>query len=511
MSLLNEISKPRTKESIPQSDPGLGAATGKLLQFNDNRPETTQFQQLQGLADRFSSGKHLPIQKKKNDTGLPDNLKSGIENLSGISMDDVKVHRHSNKPAQLNAHAYAQGTDIHLGSGQEKHLPHEAWHVVQQKQGRVKPTMQMKGPSTALRAGVNVNDDKGLEKEADVMGANAILPNRSVNVEKRTDSSCESYNPSYGTAQLKPVLGKITWGVTHAVKEVNGSIFGDGGYEEGEIGAWGELTSGEVVMVDDEDLFMSRRGANQERETNRDKDEEKKLPNVEWMRVLRIKGIDVKALNVFIRRETVHIGDDVVDPEAGWKPVKVEDVSWKDEAMLEGVKAIGAEYAEATKSRPEIIKGPNICSTPEMDQDDEGVDVAKEFLVESYRNLDDYPMGSATKIAVVEGNRMIGVMQITVEGETSDRYLYIKWLLGRKKSRGAGVALVRSALEYAIQNKIMKVKVESAMSAVEFYEKRGFTKVGNAQHMNDSTMLPDETSIDCGCGEMELQFYWDAK
>jgi hypothetical protein len=46
-------------------------------------------------------------------------------------------------------------------------LPHEAWHVVQQAQGRVKPTMQMKD-------GVPVNDDKGLEHEADVMGAKAL-------------------------------------------------------------------------------------------------------------------------------------------------------------------------------------------------------------------------------------------------------------------------------------------------------------------------------------------------
>jgi len=52
-------------------------------------------------------------------------------------MDDVKVHSNSDKPAQINAHAYAQGTDIHPASGQEKHFPHEAWHVVQQKQGRV--------------------------------------------------------------------------------------------------------------------------------------------------------------------------------------------------------------------------------------------------------------------------------------------------------------------------------------------------------------------------------------
>lgn len=101
-----------------------------------------------------------------NRTGLPDQLKSGVENLSGLSLDDVKVHYNSAKPAQLNALAYAQGTDIYVGPGQEKHLPHESWHIVQQKQGRVRPTMQMK-------LGVPVNDDQGLEKEADVMGEKA--------------------------------------------------------------------------------------------------------------------------------------------------------------------------------------------------------------------------------------------------------------------------------------------------------------------------------------------------
>ena len=105
----------------------------------------------------------LPLQAKSgNRTGLPDNLKSGIENLSGLSMDDVRVHYNSPKPAQLHALAYTQGTDIHVAPGQEKHLGHEAWHVVQQKQGRVQPTMQLQG--------VSVNDDEGLEKEADRMG-----------------------------------------------------------------------------------------------------------------------------------------------------------------------------------------------------------------------------------------------------------------------------------------------------------------------------------------------------
>lgn len=108
-----------------------------------------------------------PVQRAENRTGLPDNLKAGIENLSGYSMADVKVHYNSSQPAQLNAHAYAQGSHIHVAPGQERHLPHEAWHVVQQKQGRVRPTAQLKGK-------INLNDDNGLEHEADVMGTKAL-------------------------------------------------------------------------------------------------------------------------------------------------------------------------------------------------------------------------------------------------------------------------------------------------------------------------------------------------
>ncbi|WP_299009776.1 DUF4157 domain-containing protein [uncultured Shewanella sp.] len=103
---------------------------------------------------------------KPSHQGLPERLKHGIEQLSGYSMDDVTVHRNSSKPAQLSAHAFAQGNNIYLGPGQEKHLPHEAWHLVQQKQGRVKSTLQ-------LKSGTWVNDQPELEKEADEMGAKA--------------------------------------------------------------------------------------------------------------------------------------------------------------------------------------------------------------------------------------------------------------------------------------------------------------------------------------------------
>jgi len=147
--------------------------TADLLstQFFSNRPDTAAQLKMRDLA-AGSPQQHKLAQlqamadQKANRTGLPDQLKSGIENLSGHALDDVKVHYNSAKPANMQAHAYAQGNDIHLAPGQEKHLPHEAWHVVQQKQGRVRPTKQLKSK-------VAINDDPGLEKEADVMGAKA--------------------------------------------------------------------------------------------------------------------------------------------------------------------------------------------------------------------------------------------------------------------------------------------------------------------------------------------------
>jgi hypothetical protein len=178
------------------------------------------------------SAQQQPIQKKENNTGLPDNLKTGVENLSGISLDDVKVHRNSDKPAQLQAHAYAQGTDIHLASGQEKHLPHEAWHVVQQKQGRVKPTMQMKYKTP-------VNDDIGLEKEADVMGAKAEY------ITNTTQPSQLKDKGSHGIQSAQ--LLKAT---------IKSKIFGNHGVYDEDYRKLGTIPGGSVIEVNPNDCYM---------------------------------------------------------------------------------------------------------------------------------------------------------------------------------------------------------------------------------------------------------------
>lgn len=178
--------------------------------FDDARAEATTQRELRDIAQQrrqimnpqqMSVGQL--IQRKEtaqpvNKTGLPDHLKAGLENLSSMSMDDVKVHHNSPEPSQLQALAYTKGTDIHLAPGQDKHLPHEAWHVVQQKQGRVTPTMQLKDEQ--------VNDDSGLEREADTMGAKAA----SLNIRRPDEPARETGAPSNASVQKQAVVQRLT-------------------------------------------------------------------------------------------------------------------------------------------------------------------------------------------------------------------------------------------------------------------------------------------------------------
>ncbi|WP_219838154.1 DUF4157 domain-containing protein [Paenibacillus sp. R14(2021)] len=164
-----ESSKPaaKTDSSGGRIQTGQGPlSAGSIIQMQRTMGNRALGQWLQSGQSERASGSAAPIQRKENRTGMPDHLKSGVEQLSGMSMDDVKVHYNSQKPAEVEAHAYAQGTDIFVGPGQEKHLPHEAWHVVQQQEGRVAPTMEHNGEA--------INDDESLESEADQMGAKAL-------------------------------------------------------------------------------------------------------------------------------------------------------------------------------------------------------------------------------------------------------------------------------------------------------------------------------------------------
>lgn len=130
---------------------------GQLLQQTIGNQATAQLMQA-GLAKDSTNEPHY-----ERSTALPEPLMQRIERISGLSLDDVQVFYGSNKPDQLGAHAFAQGNQIHLAPSQERHLPHEAWHIVQQRQGRVQPTSQL--------GDIKINDQSHLEHEATTMGS----------------------------------------------------------------------------------------------------------------------------------------------------------------------------------------------------------------------------------------------------------------------------------------------------------------------------------------------------
>ncbi|MFL6857660.1 MAG: DUF4157 domain-containing protein [Allosphingosinicella sp.] len=139
--------------------------------------------------------------------GLPTPLRANLEALSGFSLADVRIHRDSPEPARLGALAFTRGSDIHLGPGQEKHLPHEAWHVVQQKQGRVQATTQMKRPG--------MGQGEELEAEADEMGDQLESDAEFESLEDETDplddqAACErdqTATPHSSDDEKEPVGG----------------------------------------------------------------------------------------------------------------------------------------------------------------------------------------------------------------------------------------------------------------------------------------------------------------
>lgn len=102
--------------------------------------------------------------RQENRTGIPTQLKERMEQSTGLSLDDVRVHYHSPLPAKLNALAYTMGNRVEIAPGQERHLSHELGHVVQQKLGMVRA-------NATHSSGVALNTEARLERQADEIGA----------------------------------------------------------------------------------------------------------------------------------------------------------------------------------------------------------------------------------------------------------------------------------------------------------------------------------------------------
>jgi hypothetical protein len=115
----------------------------------------------------------VPLRPKSGGLPIPDQVRAKMEAAFRADFSDVRVHI-GREASALGAIAYTWGTNIHFAPGQynphtiqgQKLLGHELWHVVQQKNGRVK---------NPFGGGVAVVQDYALEAEADRMGIKAAM------------------------------------------------------------------------------------------------------------------------------------------------------------------------------------------------------------------------------------------------------------------------------------------------------------------------------------------------
>jgi len=250
---------------FPKKSRYYGRTTSTLKQVQNNKSNSQESPS--ASIQTGNGGKAIPavpvLQWKNEAGGSADHTNFAhqvgpfqLKNDSALSVQNRVAN--SDKTAQLQAIAFAQRPDIPVGEGQEKHLPHEAWHVVQQQQGRVKPTAQMKGS-------LNVN------------------------------------NTNISPIQRKVQAVQVTWDVTHLVYEVDGSLFGGDDFAENE---GQELTAGTKLLIDDASTFISRRGSNQEDRGKR-ATEKNDLPSVTWYQVMQLpNGLDISSRNLYIRKGT---------------------------------------------------------------------------------------------------------------------------------------------------------------------------------------------------------------
>ncbi|MGK0365575.1 MAG: hypothetical protein ACI85O_002641 [Saprospiraceae bacterium] len=214
----------KKKEKKPQrkaENSSFAAANHSSAQGVSLTPPALQFKKLDQEEEEASlqmkEGAISGSDTAGTNNGMPNDVLGKMENSFQSDFSNVNFHTSSQSATDVGALAYAQGNDVHFAPGQFKPntqsgqelIGHELAHVVQQRQGRVQPTAQAKG--------IAVNDDKGLEAEADDMGKRAAQGKFIGN------QSAENLTPS-NIQQQKTVLQKYDDSVVTYENERNSNI-----------------------------------------------------------------------------------------------------------------------------------------------------------------------------------------------------------------------------------------------------------------------------------------------
>ena len=230
-----QFKKSADSESESQENSSFGS-TGSFANPDFSTPPPSQFKvdnNNTSLGETTQSADSSPFQLKE-DTGTAQksedssggDVMSKMSSTIGHDFSDVNIHTNSQQASNLGALAYTQGKDVHFAPGQynpdskggQELLGHELTHVKQQAEGRVEA-------NTAVN-NMPVNNDSGLEKEADVMGAKAA--------QAKFDDSASIQKKSSGGASNNIVQAKFD--LNAFAGEIDGALSGLKGGMNGEAG-----------------------------------------------------------------------------------------------------------------------------------------------------------------------------------------------------------------------------------------------------------------------------------
>ena len=174
-----------------------------------------------------------PVQRRSENGGLPEAVRAKMEHAFASDFSEVRIDPSSPKAAEIGAWAYAQGETVHFAPGKfqprsqagQRLIAHELAHVVQQRQGRVRPTARL--------GGLPVNAEARLEQEADRLATRATrdqaVSMRAKPATRGTACGRDEGRPIqgfWGELILTTLLGAIGWAWGGPVPAAIGALSG---------------------------------------------------------------------------------------------------------------------------------------------------------------------------------------------------------------------------------------------------------------------------------------------
>lgn len=370
-----------------------------------------------------------------------------------------------------------------------------------------------------------VFSERTIARGAEAHSTDAANPDRGgINNSPRMVTQRQQLRSLFGKAALlpgndaesgKPIQrvqreAKVTWAITHLVREQDygegESLFGkDHDWRAGEVspGDLGQLSHDQLIIVDDEAVFMSRRGANQEDPSRREHDARTDELKHKWLKVLAVSvgnRFVAAPRDAYVRAETVQlIGVEKPAP----KKIGLSRHGEKDkEDVSADLAGINEAWRRAAAKRRRSIgrvkmdfdgettrEGDDITSGWNWDKYDEGVNVSADMQKPQERTgFAQMPTAELAEQHVLSANYSerepiaYMVLEVRKERDHDDEdfvsFMYIRWLIAHPEKGGGGSALIKQAVEsFNAQSQCTELRVDSAFSAVGWYESMGFEKV----------------------------------